>query len=187
MSLTERTRGDARHPAPLTPACEDQMGTRSLTRLLRVMNAEFRRIDQEFAEAQGLHVTDVQVLLAILDAGSDQDVCPMTPGRLAADMNLTSGAMTACLDRVQEAGHVRRVRASDDRRKVHVHHEQPGREAAREYIRQLAASTDAARAPFSTEELHIVVRFLSELNEQLARTRNRTPTERMDDPPGPAD
>ncbi|MFD3934677.1 MarR family winged helix-turn-helix transcriptional regulator [Streptomyces sp. NPDC058611] len=159
----------------------------SFTDLLRVMNAEFKRIAQEFAHAQELNVTDVQVLIAMLDASRDQDFCPMTPGRLAADMNLTSGAMTACLDRLEEAGHIRRVRAPDDRRKVHVHHEQAGREAAREYLRQLAMSTDAARAPFSTEELHIVVRFLSEMNEQLARTRRRTPMERMDYPSGPAD
>ncbi|MCF2436360.1 MarR family transcriptional regulator [Streptomyces thinghirensis] len=34
----------------------------------------------------------------------------MTPGRLREHLGLTSGAVTACVDRLERAGHVRRVR-----------------------------------------------------------------------------
>ncbi|MFK0258892.1 MarR family transcriptional regulator [Streptomyces sp. NPDC090445] len=135
------------------------------------MNAEFNRIAQEFARSQGLHLTDVQALIAVLDAEQDDDVGPMTPGRLREQMNLTSGAVTACLDRLESAGHVRRVRAADDRRVVHVHYARAGRAAAREYFRPLAVGTDAALGRFTRDELHVVVRFLSELNHQLALVR----------------
>ncbi|MER6487183.1 MarR family transcriptional regulator [Streptomyces virginiae] len=150
---------------------DDPIGLQSFAVLLRAMNAEFNRIAQEFAHAQGLHLTDVQALIAVLDAERDEDAGPLTPGRLAAHMNLTTGAVTACLDRLEKAGHIRRVRAASDRRVVHIHYAQVGREAAREYFRPLARSTDAARARFSPAELHVVVRFLSEMNEQLARVR----------------
>ncbi|BFO16728.1 hypothetical protein SHKM778_31160 [Streptomyces sp. KM77-8] len=40
---------------------------------LRRMNSEFNRIAQEFAHAQGLHPTDMQALMAILDADADAD------------------------------------------------------------------------------------------------------------------
>ncbi|MDA5285946.1 MarR family winged helix-turn-helix transcriptional regulator [Streptomyces sp. NPDC054904] len=157
-------------PLPVLP-CDDPIGLQSFAVLLRGMNAEFNRIAQEFAHAQGLHLTDVQALIAVLDAEHEEDAGPMTPGRLATRMNLTSGAVTACLDRLEKAGHVRRVRAADDRRVVHVHYAQAGREAAREYFRPLATSTDAVRARFDAAELHVVVRFLAEMNRNLALVR----------------
>ncbi|MFE0579816.1 MULTISPECIES: MarR family winged helix-turn-helix transcriptional regulator [unclassified Streptomyces] len=156
-------------PNDLPP--DDPIGLQSFAVLLRAMNAEFNRIAQEFAHSQGLHLTDVQALIAVLDAERDQEAGPMTPGRLGAHMNLTSGATTACLDRLEKAGHIRRVRAADDRRVVHIHYAPAGRAAAREYFRPLARSTDAARARFSPDELHTVVRFLSEMNDQLSRVR----------------
>ncbi|MET9700903.1 MarR family winged helix-turn-helix transcriptional regulator [Streptomyces sp. NPDC006529] len=165
-----RSADHADSPPPTLPP-EDPIGLQSFAVLLRAMNAEFNRIAQEFAQSQGLHLTDVQALIAVLDAERDEDAGPMTPGRLGAHMNLTSGAVTACLDRLEKAGHIRRVRAADDRRVVHVYYAQAGREAAREYFRPLARSTDAARARFSPDELLVVVRFLAEMNGQLSRER----------------
>ncbi|MEV7557654.1 MarR family transcriptional regulator [Streptomyces sp. NPDC089795] len=154
------------------PPLDDPIGLQTFAVLLRAMNADFNRIAQEFAHAQGLHLTDVQALIAVLDAERDESAVPMTPGRLGARMNLTSGAVTACLDRLEKAGHLRRVRAADDRRVVHLHYTKAGREAAREYFRPLARSTDAARSHFSADELHVVVRFMAEMNRQLARLRS---------------
>lgn len=148
---------------------DDPTGLQSFAVLLRRMNAEFNRIAQEFAQAQGLHLTDVQALIAILDA--DPDEGPMTPGRLRRQLNLTSGAMTACVDRLERAGHVRRVRAVDDRRVVHLHYAPAARGLARDYFRPLARSTETARGHFSEEELAVVVRFLTEMNRELVLLR----------------
>ncbi|MFF8398152.1 MarR family winged helix-turn-helix transcriptional regulator [Streptomyces sp. NPDC016172] len=135
------------------------------------MNSEFNRIAQEFAQEQGLHLTDMQALIAILDADSDAGDGPMTPGRLRGQLNLTSGAVTACLDRLERAGHIRRVRDAGDRRVVHLHYADAARGLARDYFRPLARSTDAARGRFSAEELEVVVRFLAEMNSELVRLR----------------
>lgn len=161
---------DTDSTSPPLPA-DDPIGMQSFAVLLRRMNAEFNRIAQEFAQAQGLHLTDVQALIAVLDADHEEDGVPMTPGRLRKRMNLTSGAMTACLDRLEKAGHIRRVRAADDRRVVHLHYAQAARAVARDYFRPLAHGTDTVRARFSEDELHVVVRFLAEMNEQLALVR----------------
>ncbi|MFJ7779843.1 MarR family winged helix-turn-helix transcriptional regulator [Streptomyces yangpuensis] len=159
-------------PSPPLPASQDPGGLQSFAVLLRHMNAEFNRITQEFAQAQGLHPTDVQALIAILDADQDDaEPGPMTPGRLRKRMNLTSGAVTACLDRLESAGHIHRVRAEDDRRVVHLHYAQAGRTAARDYFRPLADATDSARRRFTTDELATVVRFLAEMNRQLDLVR----------------
>ncbi|MFI6150529.1 MarR family transcriptional regulator [Streptomyces sp. NPDC051109] len=161
---------DTDSPSSSLPA-DDPIGLQSFAVLLRRMNAEFNRIAQEFAHAQGLHLTDVQALIAVLDADDAEEAGPMTPGRLRKQMNLTSGAMTACLDRLEKTGHIRRVRAADDRRVVHLHYAQAAKQVARDYFRPLAQGTDAARARFSDDELHVVVRFLAEMNHQLTLVR----------------
>ncbi|MGW0146251.1 MarR family winged helix-turn-helix transcriptional regulator [Streptomyces sp. NPDC003333] len=155
-------------PSPTVPA-DDPTGLQSFAVLLRRMNSEFNRITQEFAQAQGLHLTDMQALIAILDAGPEAG--PMTPGRLRRQLNLTSGAVTACLDRLERAGHIHRVRAADDRRVVHLHYAEPARAVARDYFRPLAERTDTALSRFSPDELAVVVRFLRELNAELVPLR----------------
>ncbi|MEU0649164.1 MULTISPECIES: MarR family winged helix-turn-helix transcriptional regulator [Streptomyces phaeochromogenes group] len=156
------------NPTPPLPE-DDPTGLHSFAVLLRRMNAEFNRLAHEFAQSQGLHVTDVQALIAILDA--DPDEGPMTPGRLRRQLDLTSGAVTACIDRLEKAGHIRRVRAPDDRRVVHLHYAEEARKVASNYFQPLARSTDAARHRFRIEDLQIVVSFLTEMNRELALLR----------------
>ena len=52
-----------------------------------------------------------------------------SPGQLASDMRLSSGAMTNRLDRLEEAGLVERLRDPDDRRGVQVELTVAGRQA----------------------------------------------------------
>lgn len=135
---------------------------------LRRMNGEINRLVHGFAAAQGLHATDVQALAAILDAET-----PMTPGRLREHLGLTSGAVTACLDRLERAGHVRRSRESADRRVIHVHYVADARPAARSYFRPLAQAAGRAQEQFSDQELDVVLRFLTVMNGELAEVRAR--------------
>lgn len=152
---------------------DDPAGMQAFAVLLRRTNTEFNRVSHEFAQTQGLHLTDVQALVAILDA--DPAEGPMTPGRLRERLDLTSGAVTACVDRLEKAGHVRRVRAVDDRRVVHLHYEQAARAVASDFFRPLAQSTQAARGRFTRDELTTVARFLAELNRELVLQRRRAP------------
>ncbi|MFJ2204664.1 MarR family winged helix-turn-helix transcriptional regulator [Streptomyces microflavus] len=130
---------------------------------LRRMNGEINRMTHGFAAHQQLHPTDVSAMAAILDAPA-----PLTPGGLREHLGLTSGAVTACLDRLERAGHIRRARESTDRRVVHIHYEASARMAARDYFMPLAEATARARARFSEAELTTVLRFLAAMNEELA-------------------
>jgi DNA-binding MarR family transcriptional regulator len=56
------------------------------------------------------------------------DACQSSPGELASDLELSSGAMTSRLDRLEEAGLVRRLPDPDDRRAVVVELTEKGRE-----------------------------------------------------------
>lgn len=133
---------------------------------LRRMNGEINRVIHGFAAGHDLHATDVQALAAILDADD-----PLTPGRLREHLGLTSGAVTACLDRLERAGHIRRSRDSQDRRVVHLHYAPGAKAAARTFFRPLAAATESARVRFSDDELSVALRFLAAMNEELSELR----------------
>lgn len=158
----ERTRRDP----------EERTDLQSFAVRLRRLTGEVNRVVHGFAAGQGLHATDVQALAAILDADE-----PMTPGRLRDRLGLTSGAVTACLDRLERAGHIRRTRESADRRVVHLHYAPEARAVARAFFRPLAAATEATRARFSDDELAVVLRFLDGLSAELTelRTPGRAP------------
>lgn len=131
---------------------------------LRRMHGEVGRVIQQYAARQNLHATDVQALAAILDAPE-----PMTPTRLRAMLGLTSGAVTACVDRLERAGHVRRVREDTDRRVVHLHYADDARAAARTHFRPLANALRRAGADFDAHEMTVALRFLTALNDALAQ------------------
>ncbi|MFJ4470917.1 MarR family winged helix-turn-helix transcriptional regulator [Streptomyces sp. NPDC089424] len=150
-------------PGSRAPGGGRDVDLQALAVALRRMHGEIGRVVQRFAGERGLHTTDVQALAAILDADE-----PMTPGRLRESLGLTSGAVTACLDRLERAGHIRRVRESSDRRVVHLYYVQDARAAAHTHFRPLADATRSAMDRFTDEELAVVVRFLSVLNEELA-------------------
>jgi DNA-binding MarR family transcriptional regulator len=69
---------------------------------------------QASARACGLGATDLYALNILELSG------PMTPGELRGRTGLTTGPTTRLIDRLEQAGYVRRVPAPDDRRKVIV-------------------------------------------------------------------
>ncbi|GGY58530.1 MarR family transcriptional regulator [Streptomyces omiyaensis] len=148
-----------------TPGGED-VGLQRFAVALRRTLGEVNRVAHGFAADQRLHPTDVQALSFVLDHDG-----PVTPGLLRTHLGLTSGAVTACLDRLEKAGHVRRTRESADRRVVHVEYADGARTAARDHFRPLAEATEKARARFDADELRTVLRFLEALNEELAELR----------------
>ncbi len=145
----------------------EELGLQAFAARLRRMTAEFNRIAHEFANEHGLHTTDVQALIMIYDAPT-----PITPSRLRDELNITSGAVTACLDRLERAGHIRRVRDAHDRRVVHLHYLATAQEFAAAFFRPLGRSTGNALARFNPDELRTVAAFLDAMNEELAVLRS---------------
>ncbi|MFE5245506.1 MULTISPECIES: MarR family winged helix-turn-helix transcriptional regulator [unclassified Streptomyces] len=146
------------------PAASGVSELQALAVELRRMNGEINRLVHSFAHAQGLHATDVQALGAILDADP-----PLTPGRLREHLGLTSGAVTACLDRLERAGHIRRARESADRRVVHLYYEPGAKAVARSFFMPLAEAAAGACSATEPEELEAVLRFLGRMNGELNR------------------
>ncbi|NUV70896.1 MULTISPECIES: MarR family transcriptional regulator [unclassified Streptomyces] len=89
-----------------------------IVHLLRAVALDLGRHSARFAQSNGMHPTDVRALIALMDAARAGE--QTTAGHLGSVLGLNSAGSTALLDRLERAGHVRRVRDARDRRKVTV-------------------------------------------------------------------
>jgi DNA-binding MarR family transcriptional regulator len=127
-----------------------------LDRLLRDLSTETVLLHQTVAERLGLNPTDHKCLGFLLDAGA-----PVTAGQLATMTGLTTGAVTGILDRLEQAGFVRRKRDANDRRQifVEVNLDKVRREVF-PIFDKLARRMSALAASYSRRELATITDFM---------------------------
>src|SRR5712691_147224 len=117
-----------------------------------------RSMDETLAEF-GLDSAEHKALSALAQAGPPHH---STPGKLAKRMDLSSGALTNRLDRLEEAGLIRRLPDSDDRRGVVVELTEEGRR-----LYQQAVGVQAKKEALVTAALN--EREKKQLNALLRR------------------
>lgn len=115
--------------------------------LLRVMRlAAF--LERDLAASCAVKPGQFQVLAAL----RRRDPLPMTATELARAAILTSGAMTAVLDRLEEQGLIRREIDADDRRARRITITEKGRNAVNRALDQRMAQHRALNAALTLEE-----------------------------------
>jgi DNA-binding MarR family transcriptional regulator len=137
---------------------------------LRRYAADAQHVGHAFAGLHGLGPTDLHALIAVMDAELLGE--PITPGRLGEQLNLSSGSVTALIDRLERAGHIRRDRDTADRRKVLLHYAEQGAAVAMEFFQPLGRRTDAVMADFTDDELEIVHRFMAAMGASVRQHRD---------------
>lgn len=148
---------------------------RELALLLRRLTVELDAVGQRFADLHGLNRTDVRALVAIMDAARRGEA--LTAGRLGDAVDLRSASVTALVDRLERVGHVRRVRDTDDRRRVALEISDTAMAAGVEYFGGLQLDLTAAMADYSDDELAVVRRFLEDMTRVIERhARPQSPT-----------
>ena len=140
-----------------------------LMRLLRAHAVEAERLGQVFAERNGMHPTDLQALLAVMQA--EAAGAPLTPGRLGEHLGLSSGATTAVVDRLERAEHVRRERDDRDRRRITLHYGAAAAAVGGAFFGPLGARIEHVLAGFTPDELAVVRRFLEQTNAVMRAHR----------------
>jgi DNA-binding MarR family transcriptional regulator len=124
----------------------------------------------------GIAVTDMQVL-DILDLTG-----PSTAGQLADLTGLTTGAITRILDRLEEAGLVRRARDPNDGRKVIVRIERGKDEMSkvRSILDSVEKTWDEVASRYDEEQIAFLLEFLKYSNElsrkELAQLQQEAPS-----------
>ncbi len=87
---------------------------KSVVRSLRRVSIQGSLFGQTVAVRFGLSESDIEALESLIDLGST------TAGRLSELTGLTTGAVTRVVDRLEQAGYVRRIPDPADRRRVVV-------------------------------------------------------------------
>ncbi|RBY74980.1 MarR family transcriptional regulator [Blastococcus sp. TF02-09] len=141
--------------------------------LLRRLNVELDAVGQRFADVHGLNRTDVRALVAIMDAARRGEA--LTAGRLGEVVDLRSASVTALVDRLERAGHVRRVRDPGDRRRVGLEMSETAMASGAEHFGALARDLVAAMQGYGDEELAVVRRWLEEMTAVVTRHSRAEP------------
>ncbi|MEV0383623.1 MarR family transcriptional regulator [Nonomuraea sp. NPDC050643] len=139
----------------MTPDTPDAV---ELMIMMRALNVESDRFIERFATLHGLHRTDLNALVVILDA--DRVGRPLTPGALGIALHLSPPATTALINRLEQAGHVERRRSTTDRRKVEVVLNEQAAQLARHFFTPLARHLTKVIDAFTPEERRVIGRFL---------------------------
>jgi DNA-binding MarR family transcriptional regulator len=132
---------------------------------LRRSGAVMQLLGAASAERIGINVTDLNCLNILALRGQ------MTAGELAKATGLTTASITGVLDRLEEAGFVRRERDTHDRRRVVVHLD--ATRGLRDVAPVFAPVVEAWRAvatQYTDEQLTLILGFQAQL-EQIMRDR----------------
>jgi DNA-binding MarR family transcriptional regulator len=129
----------------------------SVLRSLRRVNLQGSLFGQMVAIRFGLSESDIEALEVLIDTGA------ATAGRLSEVMGLSTGAVTRVIDRLEQAGYVRRVPDPADRRRVIVE-VVPERVAAVQAPLSRSGQAGAAEIGHYTEaQLALIEDFLSRM------------------------
>ena len=128
---------------------------------LRALTVVLDEAAGAFAVARGLSRTDVRALIALLDRERAGE--PTSPTLLAGDLGLTTASVTALLDRLERAGHVRRTPRRDDRRRVDLAVEDSAKELGWSLFGPLIEATRSLLARRTPVERQVVDAFLDDM------------------------
>jgi len=139
-------------------------GSDQLVAAIRLSQNASDMLDEAFAALLKVNRTDSRCLDIVQHMGR------ITAGELAVQAGLTTGAVTAVIDRMEAAGYLRRLRVGKDRRKVHVELTEIAEDLGRKIYGQFATlSRNAGEIP--ADEAALIARFLTisaEMNRKLA-------------------
>ena len=121
------------------------------------------KMDEAASRAMGVNRTDARCI-HVIDRGGR-----LSAGRLAEEASLTTGAVTAVIDRLESKGYARRLPDPDDRRRVLVELTDLARERAWGLYGPLGERGRPHLERCSASELELLIDFMrlgTELNEE---------------------
>lgn len=105
------------------------------------------------AAKNGLGITDSKTISTLMQEG------PMTAGEIANRLNLTTGAVTSVIDRIEKAGFANRIADPKDRRKVVVKVNAKNLENMGKIYESIGHTFQKVLDGYSTDELQFLVDY----------------------------
>lgn len=156
-----RSHPAATHRAAAQPGGAQPGGAPPLVRLLQEFTLEANRYVDSAGARNDMHRTDLNALAVIMRHTAAGRV--VTPGVLRKELNLSSPATTALIDRLHESGHVLRERQGTDRRQVQLRMTPKAYRDGGAMFLPLARHMGEALAEFNPAELETATRFLNSM------------------------
>jgi DNA-binding MarR family transcriptional regulator len=135
----------------------------------RAITSESDAIGRVFASAHDVSRHDFLALLHIFVAESRG--LPLRSGELRSRLGVSGAAITYLVDRMIEAGHIRRESDPADRRKVILRYQPHGMQVARDFFAPLGIRARAAMADMSDEELEAAHRVMNAFIDAMVEFR----------------
>ncbi|WP_306359786.1 MarR family winged helix-turn-helix transcriptional regulator [Nocardia sp. CC227C] len=132
---------------------------------LRAYGSSFTELGRRFAVSLGVHSTDAFALLEI--SAAEAQGTPLSPVLLSKRISLSSGAMTALLNRLERAGYISRTREHTDRRIVTLRSSNDVKEIADSYFEPLNTQQDAILSQYPPQLLRQFETVLAELRASM--------------------
>jgi DNA-binding MarR family transcriptional regulator len=148
------------------PQMTDREQLRAMTTGLRHLLLAGERFRNNYAKELGLGSSDLVALGHVYNHG------PTAPRELGAAMGMTSGTVTALLDRIEKAGFVVRSSNPEDRRSLLINVTPAGRHAMEWVYEQFDAALEQCLATtpgLPTDQLATMLEHLSQALESRGR------------------
>ena len=129
----------------------------SVLRSLRRVNLQGSLFGQTVAIRFGLSESDIEALEVLIDSGAS------TAGRLSELMGLTTGAVTRVIDRLEQAGYVRRVPDPIDRRRVIVEVVPENVDAVQAALSRIGEASATEISHYTEAQLALIEDFLGRM------------------------
>lgn len=137
-----------------------------LVAALRVYGGSHVQLTRAFADSLGMHSTDAAALSEIIyaeDAGS-----PISPLKLAKKLGLSKPALSACINRLEAAGHVQRTKEFADRRVVSLRCSPAIYQHAGQFFLPLSLKMDRLVSQLSEDQVSLIGRFLKDASQAIS-------------------
>jgi MarR family transcriptional regulator, organic hydroperoxide resistance regulator len=128
-------------------------------------------LNQHTAAWMGLPTSDANALGHI--TWSAESGRPLSPAQLARRIGMTSGATSVLLRRLEQGGHITRVRSQTDLRRVSLHPTAQARERTRGFMAFAGAEISATVRAAEPDELRRVAAFLERMVEAGSAANER--------------
>lgn len=146
----------------------------NLIHSLRKLSTRMVLFQQKAAHELGVVHTDFKTADILNETG------PLTAGELAKVTGLSSGSVTALIDRLEHEGYVKRERDSNDRRRVIIVPINKKRHVIKEHYSPLNKEMTELCSQYNEEELTLITDFINrtiQIHEQEIQRPNQTQSE----------
>jgi len=125
------------------------------------------RVDRESIDRTGLGLSDFTIMEALLHKG------PLTINQIGQKVLLTSGSMTAAVNRLERKGLVKRIQDASDGRCFYVHLTKRGRKVINDAFRRHQQNLEKIAEVLTADERTELVQLLKKLGFHAERTDAR--------------